>query len=64
MLKVLIYGLGIRVFNATDLPQVTDKLYHNVISNIPRHGLESNTTLVVIGMLIAYVVANPTTIRS
>ena len=33
----------------TDLPQVTDKLYHNVVSSTPRMNGFELTTLVVIG---------------
>jgi hypothetical protein len=44
----------------TDLPQVTDKLYHinNVVSSTPRQEWGSNSPL------IAQIVVNPTTIRS
>jgi hypothetical protein len=31
-----------------DLPQVTDKLYHNVVSSTPRHELDSNSRLLVV----------------
>jgi len=29
----------------TDLPQVTDKLYHNVVSSTRRHARDSNSQL-------------------
>ena len=48
----------------TDLSQVTDKLYHNVVSSTPRHERDSNSQLQWSYVLIAQVVVNPTTIQS
>jgi hypothetical protein len=47
---------------ATDLSQITDKLYH--VSSTPRHERDSNSQLSWWYALIAQKAVNPTTIRS